>query len=534
MKKRSRYLTVLTACVLVGIVTALFCSAGGQQAASPAAGSGKTKVSWAIWPAHVTNDDNELKTRIEEKFPKIDINFIYLDRANYLQLLNTRIAGGDVPDIIYCETNARVALLARQGVVMELPYDTVKKNAPITYNATIPYGKEVWMAGMVDGKNYALPIMQPDMIASRSNYWRKDYLDKLGVTKVPETLNEAAAVFEQVRKTDLRGTGKNDVYGVTYRGKDYPSNLFQNVFAAYGVMVERWMIQKDGTVVAAFLDDRCAGALATLNEWYKKGYIDPEFPVDDNATVLQKIGAGATAYVEVGGWSRIQPPNGQHISAAKAVNPKAEFVISPPLKGPNGDSGYVQFGSISSSLAFSKALEKDPAKLAFALQFLDFINADTPEAIYIRYGVEGKDYERNPDTGATFNAHKTPDAIAKAGAFVIEAARPIPSVSIKFYTRKDDPQYNLYARAGTVQPEISYPTWIGFFADSSITSLGGELDIMLHKGLIDIITGARPLADYDKIRQEWYKAGGDKITAEMNRAYKQGRPYYDAVINAIK
>ena len=534
MKKRSRYLSVLTACVLIGIVTALFCSAGGQQGVSPSTGSGKTKVSYATWPTININDDSEIKARVEEKFPKIDIQFIFMDRANYLQGLNTRIAGGDVPDIIYCEVNQRVGLLARQGVIMELPYETVKKYAPISYNASITQiDKSVWLAALVDGKNYGLPNMQPGGGASRTNYWRKDYLDKLGVTKAPETLAEAAAVFELVRKTDLRGTGKNDVYGVTYRGKDYPEHMFQNVFAAYGVMVERWNIQKDGTVAYAFMDDRCAGALQTLREWYDKGYIDPEFPVDDNNTVLQKIAAGATAYVEIGGWNRVQPPNGQHISIAKAVNPKAEFLLSPPLKGPNGDSGYVQFGIISSSLTFGKHLEKDPAKLAFCLQFLDFINADTPEAAYIRWGVEGKDYERDKVTGAVVTLHKNPEALAKSGYSVLEASQGIPNLTSRFL-RNDDAQYSIYARTGNIQPEISYPTWIGFFADSAIASISGEVNPILFKGFIDIITGKRPVSDFNAIRQEWNRAGGEKLTAEMNRAYKQGRPYYDNIMNIIK
>lgn len=52
-------------------------------------------------------------------------------------------------------------------------------------------------------------------------------------------------------------------------------------------------------------------------------------------------------------------------------------------------------------------------------------------------------------------------------------------------------------------------------------------------GIIDIITGTRPLDDYEVIRQKWYDAGGKALTDEYNRAYQEGGAIMDGIIAQI-
>jgi hypothetical protein len=52
--------------------------------------------------------------------------------------------------------------------------------------------------------------------------------------------------------------------------------------------------------------------------------------------------------------------------------------------------------------------------------------------------------------------------------------------------------------------------------------------------LFDIITGVRPLNDYDRLVREWYAAGGQGITDEMNRAYREGSAIINNIVSQIK
>ena len=50
---------------------------------------------------------------------------------------------------------------------------------------------------------------------------------------------------------------------------------------------------------------------------------------------------------------------------------------------------------------------------------------------------------------------------------------------------------------------------------------GKELGQYLLDETNKIVTGQRPLDDYDKIIQEWKDRGGEQIIQEMNEAYKK-------------
>jgi putative aldouronate transport system substrate-binding protein len=49
--------------------------------------------------------------------------------------------------------------------------------------------------------------------------------------------------------------------------------------------------------------------------------------------------------------------------------------------------------------------------------------------------------------------------------------------------------------------------------------LGSTLDDLLVEGYAKIITGAEPISYYDTLIDNWKKAGGDKVTAEVNAMY---------------
>lgn len=96
-----------------------------------------------------------------EKMPNVEIDFMPFERATWQDQINTRVAGGDIPDIIYRDSQSVVAQYVKQGIICEVPISKAKEYAPTIYEATKEYGEEVWLAAYADGKNWGLPSCSP-------------------------------------------------------------------------------------------------------------------------------------------------------------------------------------------------------------------------------------------------------------------------------------------------------------------------------------------------------------------------------------
>jgi putative aldouronate transport system substrate-binding protein len=478
------------------------------------------------------NDHTDLEARLEERFPDVDIQLIALERTTWQEQMNTRVAGGDIPDIMYRDGQGVVVTYAQQGILAEISYDKARQYAPNLYEASKSYGREVWLATYVNGKNYGIPIMQRGIVNSFSDQWRNDYLKKVGVTKLPETLDEAEAVFEKIIHADLNGTGKNDTYGLAARGGDVGINSFFTIFAAYGTMPGKWMLDTDGKVVSGIMKEGAKDALAKLADWYKKGYIDPEFVTTTGAIFNQKIAGGKMAMLNWATWGRAMPPNGEFLVNAKSGDLNAELVVGPPLKGPRGQSGFWTWSNITSSNAFGIHLLKDETKLNRAIKLVDDLSANTDTNQYIRYGTEGTDWSRDPANGGMVSKYTDANDIARFGSNLFGGIPGTVPFQERF-ARKDEAEYSRYSQAGTLQPEVDYFHWVNMLTDKSLTNTG-DIDPPMLKGMYDIITGARPVNDYDQLRRDWYAGGGQKVTDEINRAYREGSTIINSIAAQIK
>lgn len=505
----------------------------GSAEQTQAAPKEKMKISWATWVMGPVDKDSYAEQELEKAFPNVDIDFWAFERGTWQDQINTRVAGGDIPDIIYRDALSFVINYVKQGILAEIPYHLVKQNAPGIYKASQSYGKEVWLACYYDGKNYGLPIMQPDQTRPFTNAWRKDYLDKLGITKVPETLEEAEEAFKKFVNEDPDGNGAKDTYGMTFRGKDLSAFLFAHIFSAFGVLPGQWMKQADGSVKYGITTAEAREALALLNKWYKAGYIDPEFVTTDNAIYKQKLANGKVGYVTFGTWYRFIP-GGEYYDDLKTVNPSGEYVMGPALKGPQGKYGYMNWGTITSSLCFGKHLAKEPEKLARAMQVIERVMVDAELYGKVKLGKEGEHWKRNAENNGAepippYNDAKQTGPIGKNFFGSIVA---IPSVQDAF-ARKDGPDLYKYAIDGNVKNNRDYFTWIGLFINPDVVKDAQGAAPLAAKWAIDFITGAQPLDKFDQFVKEWEAAGGAALTKDANEAFKKGQDQIDAIVSKI-
>lgn len=494
----------------------------------------KIKMTWAAWVLGPVDNNSYAEQKLEEVFSDVDFEFWAFERATWQDQINTRVAGGDIPDIIYRDSHGSVVDYAKQGVLAEVSIDLVKEYAPNVYKASLDYGEEVWLACNVDGINYGLPIMQPAQTRPFTNAWRKDWLDNVGITKVPETIEEFEEAFKKFVNEDPDGNGQKDTYGLSFRGKDSGSHMFMAIMGAYGVFPGQWMLQSDGSVKWGMTTDGAKQALTTLNRWYKEGIIDPEFVTTDNAILKQKWANGKIGYMTFGTWYRLIP-GGEFYEALKAVDPNAEIIMGPAPKGPEGRYGYMNWGTITSSIAFGKHLEKEPQKLQTAIQIIDKIMSDKELYGNIKYGKEGEHWARNPEHNGVEPIAPYND-IQKTGTIgnnFFGSVVGIPEVQ-DFYARKDEHELYKYAISGNVKEGEDYFCWINLFVDPEVSKQAADAGPLAIKWAIDFITGAKPIDQFDQFVKEWEEAGGKLLTEEANRAYQEGKAKIDQIKDQIK
>lgn len=54
-----------------------------------------------MWVSSSVEEDNGAEERLMERMPNVEIDFMPFERATWQDQINTRVAGGDIPDIIY-------------------------------------------------------------------------------------------------------------------------------------------------------------------------------------------------------------------------------------------------------------------------------------------------------------------------------------------------------------------------------------------------------------------------------------------------
>ena len=191
MKRSKKILSALLAVIMV-IPFAVSCSKPADDSKDSTSDSSKpaesssesgaptgerTKISWAMWVSSSVEEANGAEERLMEKMPNVEIYFMPFERATWQDQINTSVAGGDIPDIIYRDSQSVVAQYVKQGIICEVPISKAKEYAPTIYEATKEFGEEVCLAAYADCKNWGLPIMQPSVIAPFSFHWRMVMLE---------------------------------------------------------------------------------------------------------------------------------------------------------------------------------------------------------------------------------------------------------------------------------------------------------------------------------------------------------------------
>ncbi|MGO4541649.1 ABC transporter substrate-binding protein [Paenibacillus sp. 2TAB19] len=362
------------------------------------------------------------------------------------------------------------------------------------------------------GKMFRIPGDVPEA-SYMTTILRKDWLDNLGL-QVPKTLDEYVAVLRAFANDDPDGNGKKDTYGLS--GDNYYRSLAP-FFYAYGVDVENFIKQEDGSVKFGSVMPEVKPVLELLQTLYKEGVIDPRMSTaanSDDEKVNEIFASG-----KVGSFYRFvdyfNPGNSAAISFKK-LNPTGEYIAIHPVTGPDG------FGSDQPDprIGWCYLVVTDAADADSAVQVLNTMA--TPDTFkLLAFGKEGEHYEMKD---GIFTPTITPDEGNKLGlgnfGWYIQRKdaaniKNVPAVT-ELFEKKLETSQPMRDKI-VVFKALDRPEWDKYSAD--IKKARDELFWL-------IITGKKPASAFDDFVKQYEKLGGKQIDEEAAGLFEKQQQDY--------
>ena len=436
----------------------------------------------------------------------------------------TYLGAGDVPDVFAIQLDDMVHF-AREGLLAEIPNEVLQKYMPYMYDlwTSISPEMDLWK---VDGKNYSLPTMDPEVGgASYPTIFRGDWLEALGYEKAPTTLEEFEKFAYDVVNKDPDGNGVKDTYAISSEG-------IKLIYGAYGCLPTLFVQLEDGTISHGAIQPQMKEALALLNKWYADGLIAPEFVAGEiTSSYLSsdfangKIAVSTHDLLAWKGATWEGARDGVTYSELKKQNPEAaeKLVWAGPIEGPYGAGNYALHLAKNWMLCFGKQLEDEPDKMARIMQIFEKYSTTVEGWVFARFGVEGTHYDMKPWTysnGVTVNLPQAKGDFGNWFTIVGEGAGTVfdffspmtanAALPERAYLANEQPYLiDLYDQGKCYIDAL-------FVKPACWSDYKNELNLMQSTTYAEIITGERPVDDFDAFVEEWLSYGGQEVLDAVN------------------
>ena len=480
---------------------------------------------------------------LEKHGINVDIEVVYIEQANYADILNTRLNGGTAPDVFLAQSATMLNTYYDQGVIKTWSKEFFQENAPAVYEfitGGAAYGDLAgdvdawWKAAMKGDEMIVLPSFKPDgSMPYKTLIYRGDWLDKLGVTEdqLPKTVDEFVALMGRFATEDPDNNGKDDTYGCSI-------TAMKALFGAYGLGIgfsgsTSYWVNRDGVLVNSDVTPEAKEVIGILAKMYADKLIDPEFVAGKESVegsywaishgmVTGLYGVSANASIDHYRLKEVLGDDGGRCAQEYwAVNGEGStFVYGPWPAGPNGDYGWMVGTpvAVSESAVYNAAMSDE--KLALIFKILDAFATDEELYMTAFAGIEGVHYEKNENgTIKRLMGNEDLNAVGVWGCRSLYGADRAFSklgYDLAFYNdvtianrlnwfKKD--QYNSYIQDAVT---VTLPS----------NDLFAELNTIRDEAWVAMIRGEKPLDEWDAYVQTWLDAGGQTLTDEANAWYQ--------------
>jgi putative aldouronate transport system substrate-binding protein len=360
-------------------------------------------IATPYYPYIIDYDTNEQTVYIEEQ-TGINIVWDILPEQGSDEKINLMFAAGTgLPDLFTsCNgtfTASMLATLGDQGLVAPLN-DAIEKWKYNLADLMEQYPNYLPQQTAPDGNVYSLSGMgrnEPNTYAQR--FWiNQKFMDALGITKLPETTDEYYDYLVAVKNNDPNGNGKADEIplaaapvnnGWFEQIDGFLMQPFVYMDATNGNTAggkRRIYLTDDGKVEYAPVQEGYREALKYLNKLYNEGLMSTE------VFTMTKEELRSLVEFEDAEILGSLPSGGPHEFANTSGERRKDYVILPPLAGPDGtrQAYWNEYEGITIGAMVVPAASE---KVDLAVKFIDYMLNEEMN-MWGRYGVEGRDWQR--------------------------------------------------------------------------------------------------------------------------------------------
>ncbi|WP_135552248.1 type 2 periplasmic-binding domain-containing protein [Paenibacillus cymbidii] len=519
------------------------------QASQPAAGADYSKQLSIKWLGSLARgkieDNNKVQQMIEKKF-NVKLENKKVDLSNNEQS-NLMIASGELPEIAFLYQDP--FKLYSDGMTRTVPKALIEKYAP-NYAALLNAEATGWKINKAPGKDNEYVALTGSVDAQKDVPWlqlyRLDWMEKFGYkpkgqveqlsdrvffTKTPFTLEEEEKMFDSFVNGDPDGNGQKDTYAITMNNENqfYSLVTYAGAFGfPWAFPLDNGFIEENGKAVEFSISTKYRDLLKKLADWYKKGYIDPEFTTlnlqksrDKYAAGKYGVSIGEPDAVSLIPYTMTRPP-GNLVDK----DPKAKFLVAPGPVGPGGQGVTAQ--RVTDTLAYNVVVNKSVSdeKLIRMLQIMDYINFDKEAFVFTNFGEAGTDFtwDGEPYKSAAVPKDTDPDREKKGIAYYNFVIRPASTTP--YYTPKAKVKLReLYTGTDEGKKTLLRPYKYDRFNETKLSDLRAKLSAKL-KTITDeyffkaIIGEVNIDSTWNGYVDNWLKNGGSDVLAEIEKAPK--------------
>lgn len=456
--------------------------------------------------------NNMVELALAERL-NVKLNITYALSSAFDDKLNTTLASGQLPDIIFFLWKSMIpASWIEQEAVIRLddPENNLLEKYGKNYLAMIDDSNRAWMTDY-NGEIYSVKSMT-QFGFSNTLAIRYDWLEKLDLEK-PSTVEEFIEVMRAFKTKDPNGNGMADEIPMLSNG--YFVQPFQH---AYGLMtrVGSYCITEDNTLLPVYEMPQYKEYIDLMRSLYEEGLVDPELardiPTRDELVGTDKVGITFCTGNETTKITKAIRANGVENAILGQID---------PMIGPGGQNipGRNPMGT---SAAITTTAEDPEA----CMMVLDYLFSEEGQ-ILTNYGIEGVSFDyvdgkpilREPYCLSWENARGV--GIAMGTWTEVWNGDNFLQITFQGKQLEDLDEVDSLAYYGYYgNADFCYQNLPGFLTDTPTNrEISADIWTPLSDAEKNYVMGIIEWEEFESLLKELKEYGMDKITEEVNANY---------------
>lgn len=503
---------------------------------------GRGTTSNPKFPDGDTYEDNAYTRYVTEKLNVKVVDAFEANGDDYTRQVSLAIASGDLPDIMKVGKD-ELDELVENDLLADLTEVYEQYASDYIKNIYDSYEGRSLAAATYDGKLMALPGANVD--GAPTMVWiRQDWADKLNLT-IDEDGDGIIALddVEQIAKAFVENDPSNSGNPVPLAfmpdlGCSDNSSSFSIVAitASMNAWPQQWIKNDAGEVVYGTVMPEMKEALTLLHKWFEEGLIDEQYGTrtwDDvqSAIVSEQCG------IFFGPW---HIPDWM-LNNVHAMNKEAQFTpyaianVNGKVNAFHANPSTPGFMVVSKNCAHPEVLVQLENLFYDELQTSKTLAQDAPEVFeYIQNAVDGTAKPWQVEVLSSYSLLEDYAEYTKCinGEMAIEDLSRLESKAIveavnAYQADPDTDDSNAWARYTsrlkgvalinklTENDSFNWITPLYPSTTPTMRTAGANLYKIENEAVIEFITGARSLDEFDQFVSDWYAQGGETIKSEV-------------------